>query len=121
MSRRSRQLQKVFGIQVSEGKLRGLSASARARAVEAATRRLERGISEDTAREVEQAEERAAKLLEQRQKKQEKDAKDLAAQHAKREREEARQQHARCSCRRPNLDAQGKCRRCKKFPAGKRR
>jgi hypothetical protein len=121
MSRESKRLRKAFEIEVSESKMRGLTSRARERLVEGATRRLERGIDAETAQRVRDAEDRAARILEKREKDAEKKAKKQEAERERREREQARKQHqARCTCRNPRLDRSGKCTRCKNFPAGRR-
>src|SRR5213078_4729653 len=112
MSKNSKRLKSAFSIQISEPKWKTALRSGGETAKEKAISKLERKVREDTQRKVEAAEARAAAALqakaeaaeEQRQKK-------VAAEEARRQRAAERQA---CTCRRPNLDASGKCRRCKK-------
>lgn len=119
MSRRTRKLKQAFNVEVSESRLRGLPGRARAKAIEAATRRLERGVDEETQRRIEEAEAKAARALANQQAAAERDRAREASRRQKRQ-EEAEQREA-CTCHRPNVDRAGKCKRCKKFPAGRRR
>lgn len=114
VSRRSRQLKRAFDIEVSESKLKGLGGRARRAAVEAATRKLERGVSAETQRQVEAEEERVAGILANRKQAAERDRERKRADKEKKEK--SRSTRTACTCRKPKLDRSGKCTRCHTKP-----
>lgn len=119
MSRSNKKLKGAFSIPLSEPKWKTALRDRKAAAAEKMISKVERKVHEDTQRRVEAAEQRAAAALQakadraqaQRQQK-------LAAEQKRRELAADRQA---CTCRKPNLDDSGKCRRCKKFRGVSRR
>src|SRR5689334_9461247 len=119
MSRDSKRLRGAFSIPLSEPKWKTALRGGKDAAKEKAIGKVERKVHPSTLAAIEKAEEKAAAALAARQEKLE--AQQAAAAKKKREQEQKNAQRQACTCRKPNLDRNGKCRRCKKFPGVKKR
>jgi hypothetical protein len=119
MSRQRKNLERAFGIQLSEPKWKTALRGGKETVKEKAIGKVERKVHPSTLAAIEKAEERAAAALAAKSEKEEK-ARAAKVEKDRKSRELAAQRTA-CTCRRPQLDKNGKCRRCKKFPGVKKR
>jgi len=119
MSRDSKRLRGAFSIPLSEPRWKTALRGGKDAAKEKAISKVERKVHPSTLAAIEEAEQRAAAVLQRKAEAEEVKQKKRAA--AEQEKQQKAAQRQACTCRRPQLDKNGKCRRCKKFPGVKKR